>query len=65
MSDTANQHFLRGLVSIARALGLAIIAEGVDTEAEFRTVIDLGFDGATGTGITARAYAGLAGPPSH
>jgi predicted signal transduction protein with EAL and GGDEF domain len=64
-TDVANQRFLRGLVSIARALGLAIIAEGVDTEAEFQTVVHLGFDGATGTGITARAHAGLAGTPDH
>jgi predicted signal transduction protein with EAL and GGDEF domain len=64
-TNTANQHFLRGLVAIARALGLAIIAEGVDTEAEFRTVVDLGFDGATGAGITARVHAGLTGNPGH
>ena len=50
----SNQVFLRGLAIIAHSIGLAAIAEGVATEQEFRTLVELGFDGATGPAITAR-----------
>ena len=53
--NQANQVFLRGLAIIAHSIGLSAMAEGVGTEAEFRTLVELGFDGATGPAITARA----------
>jgi EAL domain-containing protein (putative c-di-GMP-specific phosphodiesterase class I)/GGDEF domain-containing protein len=53
-SNAANQVFLRGLVSMAHAIGVLVIAEGVETDAGFTTVAGLGFDGATGPAITAR-----------
>lgn len=53
-SNQSNQVFLRGLALIAHSIGLSAIAEGAHTEAEFRSVVELGFDGATGPAITAR-----------
>lgn len=50
-SNADNQSFLKGVCSIGRNIGLMIIAEGVRTKAEFDTLKDLGFDGATGPWI--------------
>jgi len=55
----ANQVFLRGLAMIAHSIGLTAIAEGAHTEAEFRTLVELGFDGATGPAVTARERHGI------
>ena len=49
--NTGNQSFLKGLSSIAKGIGLKVIAEGVTSEAEFAALIEVGFDGATGPGI--------------
>ena len=46
-----NQTFLRGLCTIAHAMGMTAIAEGVNTEEERRVLISLGIDGMTGPGI--------------
>ena len=46
-----NQAFLQGLCMIAHSIGLTVIAEGVATDAELATLVDLGFDGATGPAI--------------
>ncbi|MCG3171125.1 MAG: hypothetical protein CALGDGBN_02712 [Pseudomonadales bacterium] len=51
--NQANQVFLRGLAMIAHSIGLSTLAEGVDSAAELRTLVELGFDGATGPAITA------------
>lgn len=50
-SDTGNQSFLRGLCVVAHAIGLAVIAEGVTTEAEATALKALGLDGMTGAGV--------------
>lgn len=50
-SNPGNQNFLKGACSIAHTIGLRVIAEGVVTDEELATLIDLGFDGATGPGI--------------
>lgn len=50
--NPGNQAFLKGLCAIARNMGLQTIAEGVMTEAEFTTVLELGFDGATGPAVS-------------
>jgi EAL domain-containing protein (putative c-di-GMP-specific phosphodiesterase class I) len=61
--NQANQVFLRGLAMIAHSIGLTALAEGVQTEPEFRTLVELGFDGATGPAITAREQQpGVAAP---
>ena len=50
-SNAGNQAFLKGLSSIAHGIGLTVIAEGVASEAEFRALTNVGFDGATGPAI--------------
>ena len=52
--NRANQIFLRGLGIIAHSIGLSVIGEGVETESEFKALVELGFDGATGPAITER-----------
>lgn len=42
--DTKKQHFVRGMVEFAHANGFKLLAEGVETSAELRTVIDMGVD---------------------
>ncbi len=51
-SNPGNQTFLRGLVSIGHTMGMQVIAEGVNREAEATQLLELGFDGLTGPGIT-------------
>lgn len=46
--DRERQHLLRSLVSIGHGMGLAVVAEFVETEAEHETVHSLGFDAAQG-----------------
>lgn len=50
-SQSGNQAFLKGLCSIAHNIGLTVIAEGVQTQEELRTLPELGFDGATGPAV--------------
>ncbi len=50
-SNTGNQAFLKGLSTIARGIGVRVIAEGVTSDAEFAALTTVGFDGATGPGI--------------
>ncbi|MBK6279144.1 MAG: EAL domain-containing protein [Gammaproteobacteria bacterium] len=52
--NQANQVFLRGLAMIGHSIGLSAMAEGVGSEAEFRALVELGFDGATGPAVTTR-----------
>lgn len=54
-TNHANQAFLKGVSSIAHAIGVLVIAEGVVTEAEFAALSAAGFDGATGPRVTAAA----------
>ena len=50
-NNLGNQTFLKGLISLARGIGLLVIAEGVLTKAECDALQSLTFDGATGPGI--------------
>ncbi|MEQ8586930.1 MAG: GGDEF domain-containing protein [Thalassobaculaceae bacterium] len=43
-SDPKRRLFLSRLVDIMHVFGIAMVAEGVETEADFRTCKDLGFD---------------------
>lgn len=54
-ANEGNQAFLRGLRSIASAIGLKLYAEGVTNEAEAGALAALGFDGMTGPGVVRRA----------
>ncbi|MCK2127885.1 EAL domain-containing protein [Thauera aromatica] len=47
-ADIGNQSFLRGLCTVAHAIGLIVIAEGVSTEDEREALSGLGVDGVTG-----------------
>jgi EAL domain-containing protein (putative c-di-GMP-specific phosphodiesterase class I)/GGDEF domain-containing protein len=49
--NAGNRTFLKGLSGIAHGIGLQVIAEGVASDAEFRALADVGFDGATGPAI--------------
>ncbi len=51
-ANSASQSFLRGLCTISHAIGLKVIAEGVRPENVPEDLIDLGFDGMTGPGIS-------------
>lgn len=42
--DTKKQHFVKGMVEFAHSNGFKVLAEGVETSAELRTVIDMGVD---------------------
>lgn len=55
-TNPGNQEFLRGLCRVAHNAGVLVIAEGVTTEAEFATLAELGFDGATGQEVTRRFH---------
>ncbi|MDD4880807.1 MAG: LapD/MoxY N-terminal periplasmic domain-containing protein [Gallionellaceae bacterium] len=52
--NAGNQEFLSGLCRVAHNVGLLVIAEGVISEAELNSLMELGFDGATGQEITRR-----------
>ena len=43
-----NQFFVKSLVQIAHSRDIAVYAEGVETEAEWLCVLELGLDGAQG-----------------
>lgn len=49
--NPGNQEFLTGLCRMARNFGIAVIALGVESEAELPLLASLGFDGVTGPGI--------------
>jgi len=49
--NPGNQEFLKGLCNVAHALGIVVIAVGVQTDAEMAMLRQLGFDGATGPAI--------------
>lgn len=50
-ANPGNQAFLRGVSSIGHGIGLLVLAEGVTTDEELASLLELGFDGATGPGI--------------
>lgn len=62
--DRVKYQFLQSLQQIARGCGSALVAEGVETEADFCTLRDLGIDNAQGFLIgRAAARPGLAAAP--
>ena len=50
--NVANQTLLRTLCTVGHSIGLKVYAEGVRTEAEWKTLQEIGADGATGPGIS-------------
>lgn len=51
-NNPGNQEFLKGLCKVAHALGITVLALGVRDKAELPLLASLGFDGATGPGIS-------------
>jgi len=49
--SSAHQVFLRGMCTVAHAVGLLAIAGGVGDEQEIRLLTQLGVDGVTGPGV--------------
>lgn len=56
-SDQRDRDFLRGLGECAHALGLAMLAEGVETQAQFECLRDAGCDQAVGGWLGAQVPA--------
>ncbi|HEY7775575.1 MAG TPA: EAL domain-containing protein [Kineobactrum sp.] len=52
-SNPANQTLMRTLCAVGHSIGLTIIAEGVQSSAEWEELLELGIDAATGPWITA------------
>ncbi|HEY8024221.1 MAG TPA: EAL domain-containing protein [Burkholderiaceae bacterium] len=50
--NPGNQAFLKGLIGIAHNIGLKIFAEGVREKEELEILAGIGFDGATGPGVS-------------
>lgn len=50
-SNEGNQEFLKGLCKMAHAIGITVVALGVESKADLPLLAALGFDGATGPGI--------------
>jgi EAL domain-containing protein (putative c-di-GMP-specific phosphodiesterase class I)/GGDEF domain-containing protein len=50
-SNPGNQEFLKGLCNMAHAIGMEVIALGVEHQEDLPLLASLGFDGATGPGI--------------
>ncbi len=49
--NAGNQEFLKGLCNMGKALGIAVIALGVENKEDLPLLAQLGFDGATGPGV--------------
>jgi len=49
--NVGNQEFLMGLCKVAHAIGITVIALGVEKKEDLPLLAQLGFDGATGPGI--------------
>jgi len=50
-TNEGNQEFLKGLCKVAHAIGITVVALGVQNKADLPLLASLGFDGATGPGI--------------
>jgi EAL domain-containing protein (putative c-di-GMP-specific phosphodiesterase class I) len=49
--NVGNQEFLMGLCKVAHAIGITVVALGVEKKEDLPLLAKLGFDGATGPGI--------------
>ena len=49
--NPGNQEFLKGLCKVAHAIGITVVALGVENKEDLPLLASLGFDGATGPGI--------------
>lgn len=51
VDNPGNQEFLQGLCKVAHAIGITVVALGVENKDDLPLLASLGFDGATGPGI--------------
>lgn len=50
-ANEGNQEFLKGLCKVAHALGITVVAQGVENQTDLPLLAALGFDGVTGPGV--------------
>ena len=49
--NEGNQELLKGLCKVAHAIGITVVAQGVENQADLPLLAALGFDGVTGPGV--------------
>lgn len=59
LDDTQDRALVEGVIGLARTFGCSVVAEGVETPAQARMLLDLGCDLGQGTGIGAPMPAAL------
>ena len=58
LDDSQDRAIVEGVIGLARTFGCVVVAEGVESPAQARTLLDLGCDIGQGTGIAAPMPAG-------
>ncbi|MGC4080191.1 MAG: EAL domain-containing protein [Rubrivivax sp.] len=58
LDDAQDRGIVEGIISLARTFGCSVVAEGVETPAQARMLLDLGCDIGQGTGIASPLRAG-------
>jgi diguanylate cyclase (GGDEF)-like protein/PAS domain S-box-containing protein len=58
LDDAQDRAIVEGVIGLARTFGCVVVAEGVESPAQARTLLDLGCDIGQGTGIAAPMPAG-------
>ena len=58
LDDSQDRAIVEGVVGLARTFGCVVVAEGVESPAQARTLLDMGCDIGQGTGIAAPMPAG-------
>ena len=59
LDDSQDRAIVEGVVGLARTFGCVVVAEGVESPAQARTLLDMGCDIGQGTGIAAPMPPGL------
>jgi len=59
LDDPQDRGLVEGVISLARTFGCTVVAEGVETPAQARALLDMGCDIGQGTGLAAPMPAGL------
>jgi EAL domain-containing protein (putative c-di-GMP-specific phosphodiesterase class I) len=59
LDDTQDRAIVEGVIGLARTFGCTVVAEGVESPAQARMLLDLGCEIGQGTGIAAPMPAGL------
>jgi diguanylate cyclase (GGDEF)-like protein/PAS domain S-box-containing protein len=59
LDDTQDRAIVEGVIGLARTFGCTVVAEGVESPAQARTLLELGCDIGQGTGIAAPMPAAL------